>query len=219
MRGYEPNLSMVADLLRNLKRPNEKKASPVEKLFKQLEKAMPGNYACRQWELFNSNFEAETRTSVLAIVATQYSIFDHEAVTNLIKSDTMNMDTWNTEKTAVFVAISETNKAYSFLVSTFFTVVFDQLTHQVDAIIQGQKKGYGPEDLLHVQFIFDEFANCGKSLILMRCYLLSGVVRCPSRLLSKRSVSWIVSMGYLPESQLSIIVRPCYFWGLTMKIL
>ncbi|OCM14645.1 VirD4-like conjugal transfer protein, CD1115 family [Streptococcus agalactiae] len=162
VRGYEPNLSMVADLLRNLKRPNEKKASPVEKLFKQLEKAMPGNYACRQWELFNSNFEAETRTSVLAIVATQYSIFDHEAVTNLIKSDTMNMDTWNTEKTAVFVAISETNKAYSFLVSTFFTVVFDQLTHQVDAIIQGQKKGYGPEDLLHVQFIFDEFANCGK---------------------------------------------------------
>ncbi|MBE3600755.1 VirD4-like conjugal transfer protein, CD1115 family [Streptococcus agalactiae] len=162
IRHYEPNLSMVADLLRNLKRPNEKELSAVEKMFSQLEEAKPGNYASRQWELFNSNFEADTRTSVLAIVATQYSIFDHDAVTNLIKTDTMEMDTWNTEKTAVFVAISETNKAYSFLASTFFTVIFDQLTHQADAIIQGEKKGYEPEALLHVQFIFDEFANVGK---------------------------------------------------------
>lgn len=162
VRHYEPNLSMVADLLRNMKRPNDKELSAVEKMFNQLEVRLPGNYASRQWELFNSNFEAETRTSVLAIVATQYSIFDHDAVTNLIKTDTMEMDTWNTEKTAVFVAISETNKAFSFLASTFFTVVFDQLTHIADDITQGKKKGYEPEDLLHVQFIFDEFANVGK---------------------------------------------------------
>ena len=162
VQNYTPNLSMVSELLRNMKRPNEKEPSPVEKMFANLEKAMPGNYACRQWDLFNSNFEAETRTSVLAIVATQYSIFDHQAVTDLIKSDTMEMDTWNTEKTAVFVAISETNKAYSFLASTLFTVMFDQLTHNADAIIQGKKDGYTADDLVHVQFIFDEFANIGK---------------------------------------------------------
>ncbi|ETW88902.1 conjugal transfer protein TraG [Streptococcus thermophilus MTH17CL396] len=162
VQNYTPNLSMVSELLRNMKRPNEKEPSPVEKMFANLEKAMPGNYACRQWDLFNSNFEAETRTSVLAIVATQYSIFDHQAVTNLIMADTMEMDTWNTEKTAVFVAISETNKAYSFLASTLFTVMFDQLTHNADAIIQGKKDGYTADDLVHVQFIFDEFANIGK---------------------------------------------------------
>lgn len=162
VRDYTPNLSMVSELLRNMKRPNEKEPSPVEKMFDELEAAMPGNYACRQWDLFNSNFEAETRTSVLAIVATQYSIFDHGAVTDLIKADTMEMETWNTEKTAVFVAISETNKAYSFLASTLFTVIFDQLTHTADAIIQGQKEGYTADDLVHVQFIYDEFANIGK---------------------------------------------------------
>ena len=162
VQNYTPNLSMVSELLRNMKRPNENEPSPVEKMFANLEKAMPGNYACRQWDLFNSNFEAETRTSVLAIVATQYSIFDHQAVTNLIMADTMEMDTWNTEKTAVFVAISETNKAYSFLASTLFTVMFDQLTHNADAIIQGKKDGYTADDLVHVQFIFDEFANIGK---------------------------------------------------------
>ncbi|MFU2181423.1 VirD4-like conjugal transfer protein, CD1115 family [Streptococcus pluranimalium] len=161
-RNYEPNLSLVAELLRNLKRPNEKELSIVEKGFIELEAAMPGNYACRQWQLFNSNFEAETRTSVLAIVATQYSIFDHDEVTDLIAYDTMDMETWNTQKTAVFVAISETNKAFSFLASTFFTVIFDQLTRNADAIMQGQRPGYGPENLEHVQFIFDEFANVGK---------------------------------------------------------
>lgn len=168
VQNYTPNLSMVSELLRNMKRPNEKEPSPVEKMFANLEKAMPGNYACRQWDLFNSNFEAETRTSVLAIVATQYSIFDHQAVTDLIKSDTMEMDTWNTEKTAVFVAISETNKAYSFLASTLFTVMFDQLTHNADAIIQGKKDGYTADDLVHVQFILMNLLTLVKSLISMK---------------------------------------------------
>lgn len=158
-RDYIPNLSMVAELLRNIRRPNDKEPSTVEKMFVELEESMPGNYACKQWNLFNDNFDAETRTSVFAMVATQYSVFDHQAVTDLIKSDTMEMDTWNTEKTAVFVAISETNKAFSFLASTLFTVMFDQLTHNADAIIQGQKDGYTADDLVHVQFIFDEFAN------------------------------------------------------------
>ena len=161
-RDYTPNLSMVAELLRNIRRPNDKEPSTVEKMFVELEESMPGNYACKQWNLFNDNFDAETRTSVFAMVATQYSVFDHQAVTDLIKSDTMEMDTWNTEKTAVFVAISETNKAFSFLASTLFTVMFDQLTHNADAIIQGQKDGYTADDLVHVQFIFDEFANIGK---------------------------------------------------------
>ena len=161
-RDYTPNLSMVAELLRNIRRPNDKEPSTVEKMFVELEESMPGNYACKQWNLFNDNFDAETRTSVFAMVATQYSVFDHQAVTDLIKSDTMEMDTWNTEKTAVFVAISETNKAFSFLASTLFTVMFDQLTHNADAIIQSQKDGYTADDLVHVQFIFDEFANIGK---------------------------------------------------------
>lgn len=162
VRNYTPNLSMVSDLLRNMRRTDDGEPSVVEKMFDELEKAIPDNYASRQWQLFNSNFEAETRTSVLAIVATQYSIFDHDDVTKLIQSDTMEMETWNTEKTAVFVAISETNKAYSFLASTLFTVMFDQLTHNADAILQGERDGFSASDLIHVQFIFDEFANVGK---------------------------------------------------------
>lgn len=161
-RNYDPNLSMVADMLRHMKRVDDETPSPVEIMFDQLEEKFPNNYAGKQWQLFNANFEAETRTSVLAIVSAQYSIFDHEAVTNLISNDSMQMERWNTEKTAVFVAISETNKAYNFLASTLFTVMFDQLTHNADAILQGEREGYTADDLVHVQFYLDEFANVGK---------------------------------------------------------
>ncbi|MGC4439514.1 type IV secretory system conjugative DNA transfer family protein, partial [Streptococcus suis] len=147
-RNYDPNLSMVADMLRHMKRVDDETPSPVEIMFEQLEEKFPNNYAGKQWQLFNANFEAETRTSVLAIVSAQYSIFDHEAVTNLISNDSMQMERWNTEKTAVFVAISETNKAYNFLASTLFTVMFDQLTHNADAILQGKREGYTADDLV-----------------------------------------------------------------------
>ena len=40
--------------------------------------------------------------------------------------------------------------------------MFEELTHGADAIIQGRREGYSYEDLLHVQFIIDEFANIGR---------------------------------------------------------
>lgn len=162
VNDYTPNLSMVSDLLRNIKRDNEKIPSPVELLFEELEEAIPGNYACKQWDLFNQNFQAETRTSVLAVMSAQYSVFDHDQVTQMIERDTMEMETWNTKKTAVFIAIPETNKAFNFLASTMFSVMFDILTHGADDILQGRKLGYKPSDLIHVQMIIDEFANIGK---------------------------------------------------------
>lgn len=162
VRNYTPNLAMVSDLLRDLQRTNEDEPSPVEKLFEQLEKKLPNNYANRQWNLFNANFQAETRTSVLAVMSAQYSVFDHEQVTNMIQSDSMEMDTWNTQPTAVFIAIPETNKAFNFLASTMFAVMFDVLTHSADDILQGRRTGYDANDLIHVQMIIDEFANIGK---------------------------------------------------------
>lgn len=159
---YTPNLSMVSDMLRNIKRTDEETPSPVEKMFEELEERLPNNYATKQWSLFNNNFEEQTRSSVLAITATRYSVFDHESVTNLIATDSMEIDRWNLEKTAVFIAIPETNKAFNFLASMMFAMIFDILTHSADAILKGQRPGVQPEELLHVQFYLDEFANIGK---------------------------------------------------------
>lgn len=158
--GYTPNLSNVSDMLRNIQRIDKKKPSPVEKMFEALDKELPDNYACKQWELFNNNFQSETRTSVLAVASARYAVFDHKKVKTLIERDTMEMDKWNIEKTAVFITIPETNKAFNFLASLMFAMMFDVLTHQADDMLQGLI--HQDKELLHIQFIIDEFANIGK---------------------------------------------------------
>lgn len=158
--GYTPNLSNVSDMLRNIQRIDKKKPSPVEKMFEALDKELPDNYACKQWELFNNNFQSETRTSVLAVASARYAVFDHKEVKTLIERDTMEIDKWNIEKTAVFITIPETNKAFNFLASLMFAMMFDVLTHQADDMLQGLI--HQDKELLHIQFIIDEFANIGK---------------------------------------------------------
>mgnify|MGYP000965895944 FL=1 len=156
---YMPNLGHVADLLRNMYREDPDVPSPVEQMFEELNEHQPNNYAYKQWKLFQ-NFKGETRNSVVAILSSRYSIFDHEDVRNLISEDTMEMDTWNTKKTAVF--IPETNNAFNFLSSILFAIGFEVLTHKADDILQGKVPGYSRKNLRHIQFIFDEFAQIGR---------------------------------------------------------
>lgn len=159
---YEPNIAQVADLLRNIKREDEDTPSPVEIMFSELEEELEGNYACRQWELFNSNFEDKTMTSVLSVASSRFAVFDHDAVRNLIARDSMEMEKWQTEKTAVFIAIPETDKSYNFIATTMFTMMFRQLPQTADEIIQGKHKTCDPGSLLHIRLILDEFANFGR---------------------------------------------------------
>lgn len=158
---YMPNLGHVADLLRNMYREDPDVPSPVEQMFEELNEHQPNNYAYKQWKLFQ-NFRGETRNSVVAILSSRYSIFDHEDVRNLISEDTMEMDTWNTKKTAVFIAIPETNNAFNFLSSILFAIGFEVLTHKADDILKGKVLGYSRKNLRHIQFIFDEFAQIGR---------------------------------------------------------
>lgn len=158
---YMPNLGHVVDLLRGIYREDPDVPSPVEQMFEELEGLQPGNYAYKQWKLFQ-NFKGETRNSVVAILSSRYSIFDHDDVRNLISDDTMEIDTWNTKKTAVFIAIPETNNAFNFLSSILFAVGFEVLTHKADDILQGKVPGYSRQNLRHIQFILDEFAQIGR---------------------------------------------------------
>lgn len=159
---YLPNLSMVADMLRLVERQNSKKPSPVEEWFDELEGLHPDNYATRQWRLFNQLFKSETRASVFAVAAGRYSVFDHQQVRQMVTRDTMEIDTWGFEKTAVFIAIPETNDAYNFLSAIFFATAAEVLRSQRDAVFQGQLQIPAGKELLHIRFLLDEFANIGR---------------------------------------------------------
>lgn len=162
LKRYEPNIAQVADLLRNIKREDEDTPSVVEQLFEQLEEDLPGNYANKQWELFNSNFEGKTMTSVLSVASSRFAVFDHDKVRNLIERDSMGMESWQTEKTAVFIAIPETDKAFNFIATVMFTMMFRVLPKTADEILQGEHSTCQPGDLLPLRMIMDEFANFGR---------------------------------------------------------
>lgn len=156
---YIANLPMLADMARNLKEKDEAE-SIVATLFQELETEVPGNYACKQWDLFNELYNGETRNSVYAIVASIVSVFDHEAVRRLVEDDNMEIETWNIKKTAVFINIPEVNPAYQFLTSLLFSTIFEVTFKTADDILLGRntKVAYP----LHLQIEGDEIAQVGK---------------------------------------------------------
>lgn len=159
LSGYTANLPQITDLIRNLRRTDPEIPSPVEMMFEQLEKDLPGNYANKQWELFNKNFDGETRRSVYAIISARYSVFDHDQVRQLVEEDNLEIETWNIKKTAVFISMPEINPAYQFLTALLFSTIFDVTFKTADDIILGRKTGV---ELLHLQGELDECAQIGK---------------------------------------------------------
>ena len=115
--NYEPSLPQVTDLIRHLERTDPDVESVLEMMYEELNEKIPNNYAYRQFQLFNKNFAGETRNSVKAIIASRFSVFEHEEVRELLQTDTMNIETWNTEKTVVFINVPEVNDAYQFISS------------------------------------------------------------------------------------------------------
>ena len=163
--------------------------SPVEQMFEELNEHQPNNYAYKQWKLFQ-NFRGETRNSVVAILSSRYSIFDHEDVRNLISEDTMEMDTWNTKKDSRFIAIPETNNAFNFLSSILFAIGFEVLTHKADDILQGKVPGYSrKKSSPHSVYLRRVCANWPVYQTSPRFYHLFVAVRCLLRLSFKLSIS------------------------------
>lgn len=159
---YVPKLSMITDMLRIATPPNKKTPAPISLWFEEQNEKHPNNYAYRQWKLFEDSFERETRASVLAIAASRYSVFDHYDVSNMVARDTMNIEKWIEEKTAVFITIPETNGAYNFLASIFITTIMETLRGRIDKILSGEEKLENGKNPLFIQFIVDELANIGR---------------------------------------------------------
>lgn len=159
---YLPHLGMIADMLRFTERKDPKVPSPVEEWFEEQNERYPNNYAYKQWSLFNDLYKSETRMSVLAIAAGRYSIFDHEQVVDMVRTDTMDIESWNEEKTVVFITIPETSDTYNFLSAIFLATAMEVLRNKADQVLTGARVLNGLKRLLHVRFIIDEFANIGR---------------------------------------------------------
>lgn len=188
LSGYTASLPQVTDLIRCLQRENPEVESVLEMMFDELNEELPNNYAYRQFQLFNKNFSGETRNSVMAIIAARFSVFEHEEIRNLLEEDTLEIETWNTEKTAVFINVPEVNDAYQFISSLLFSMVFKVTINTADDIIQGKLN----ELLLHLEIYADEFAQIGKIINISK-YL--AVIR-------SREISMKIILQGLPQLDL-----------------
>lgn len=153
--GVLPTLYNVSDLIRQAQRVDEKVPSVLELLFEDFEnKFGEDNYAVLLFKSF-SNYQGETRSSVLAISTARFSMFDLRDIKGMIEDDDLEIDTWGTKKTVVYLPIPDIDTTFNFLTTMIFVLAFRTLEFQADNV-------YGGKLPIHTRFILDEFANLGK---------------------------------------------------------
>lgn len=97
-------------------------------------------------------------SSILSTASTAVRLFASRSVKHLTDVDTMQLDLVGDKPTAVFLVIPTTNTTYNFLISMFYTQLFESLYHRAQTVYADQG-GALPHKVV---FWMDEFANVGK---------------------------------------------------------
>ncbi len=156
-----PTFSDIGLLIENV---NDKADDPdtpgkIDILMSDLEKdlgsAGKSNYAVRNWAAFNNNYQGETRINVTSNPTSRFSIFYNEAVQKLTETDDMDIESWGTEKTVVFLTIPALSTTYNFLATMLIKLGLTTLTKQATF----EHRGKLP---IPVNFCLDEVTNLGK---------------------------------------------------------
>ena len=156
-----PTFSDIGLLIENV---NDKADDPdtpgkIDILMSDLEKdlgsAGKSNYAVRNWAAFNNNYQGETRINVTSNPTSRFSIFYNEAVQKLTETDDMDIESWGTEKTVVFLTIPALSTTYNFLATMLIKLALTTITKQATF----EHRGKLP---IPVNFCLDEVTNLGK---------------------------------------------------------
>ena len=95
------------------------------------------------------------KQSVVTGLATRLQIFQTDKIRNITNKDEINFENIGTKKTCIFVVTSDTNSAFDFLSTLFFSFLFIKLIKQADENPDGRLK-------VETSLILDEFTNIGR---------------------------------------------------------
>ena len=95
-------------------------------------------YCLREWENFKIAPE-KTSTTILMTTAVRLDAFNIEQIKNLTSTDTMNLDDFAKEKTALFLIMPATDRTYNFLLAFLYTQLFDILYQFGEKQVDGSK--------------------------------------------------------------------------------
>ncbi|HEK9980026.1 TPA: type IV secretory system conjugative DNA transfer family protein [Streptococcus equi subsp. zooepidemicus] len=154
-RGRYPAFSEIGKLIKLLSKGDNQDKSVLEVMFENYAKKYgTENFTMRNWADFQ-NYKDKTLDSVIAVTTAKFALFNIQSVIDLTKRDTLDLKTWGTQKTMVYLVIPDNDTTFRFLSALFFSTVFSTLTRQADVDFKGQLP-------IHVRSYLDEFANCGE---------------------------------------------------------
>lgn len=123
------------------------------KLMEELRELAPESFAFRRWELFRATAGADRMySSILGILAEKLSVLSFDGLGEMArKKGRIRMGKIGKEKTAVFVNVSDTDRAFDRPAALFFTQALQVLCAEADMNADGRLE-------MPVRFLFDDFA-------------------------------------------------------------
>lgn len=152
----DQNLYQVLELIHKAhvdeNKPDEK--SELDLIFDQRAAESPDALSVKFYTEFKQA-AGKTMQSILISTSTRLQNFNVKELQDLTNTDNIQLETIGDKKTALFVILSTTDSSNNYLAAMMYTQLFDSLYTRAIRKYKGRLP-------VHVRFILDEFANCGK---------------------------------------------------------
>ena len=132
----------------------------IDLSFQGLEKRKPDHFAVRQYKKYKLA-GAKTAKSILISCAARLAPFEIAELREITMYDELELDTLggtkkgDTQKTALFLIMSDTDSTFNFLIAMIYTQLFNLLCEKADDEFGGRLP-------IHVRCLIDECANIGQ---------------------------------------------------------
>ena len=152
----EQNFSTLLEMINamEVREDDEEFKNPVDLLFDELKEREPNHFAVRQYAKYRLA-AGKTAKSILVSCGARLAPFDIQELRELTAYDELELDTLGDRKTALFLAMSDTDDSFNFLISMCYTQLFNLLCEKADDV-------YGGRLPVHVRCLIDEAANIGQ---------------------------------------------------------
>jgi len=166
----EQNMNTLVEMLNKMetREDDETFKNAVDFAFEALEERDPQHFALRQYKKYKLA-AGKTAKSILISCGARLAPFDIAEIRELMMDDELELDTLggfkktdpktgeetlDTQRTALFVIISDTDASFNFIVALMYSQLFNLLCDRADNDFKGRLP-------VHVRCLLDEFANIG----------------------------------------------------------
>ena len=132
----------------------------VDIAFRELGERDPNHFAVRQWRKYKLA-AGKTAKSINISAGARLAPFDIQELREITMYDELELDTLggtkkgDTQKTALFLIMSDTDSTFNFLISMVYSQLFNLLCEKADDEFGGRLP-------IHVRCLIDECANIGQ---------------------------------------------------------